>query len=128
VGKRLKIEQREFRFTRRMIRESLGWGQTALKKHLERLAEMEYLLSQRSGSRRCEYELIYDGRGREGQPTMCGLIDVTKLAGEAGQSLTTPTSSSPPNGSSSPQDHPENTPLSHKVGNKNHEKTNGKPC
>jgi len=136
--KRLKIEQREFRFTRRMIRESLGWSQTALKKHLERLMEMEYVLTHRSGSRRCEYELIYDGRGREGQPTMCGLIDVAKLTGAAGvPSITTDeklVSSSPPNGSSSPlpvssspQDHPKNTPLSSEVVKENHVKNNGKP-
>ncbi len=42
---RLKIEQREFRFTRRMIREAIGWSQTALKKHLDRLLEMEYVIA-----------------------------------------------------------------------------------
>jgi len=40
---------------------------------------MEYVLAHRSSGRGNEYELLYDGRGREGQPTMCGLIDVNKL-------------------------------------------------
>jgi len=34
--------------------------------------EMEYLFSIAAASS-IEYELLYDGRGREGQPTMCGL-------------------------------------------------------
>ncbi len=113
--KRLEVAQREYRFSRRMVRETLGWNQTALKKHLDRLEEMEYLLSHRSGGRRVEYELLYDGRGREGQPTMCGLIDAGKLM----KSTTTKQHSSPPtpsssplNSASSPLDHPKNTPLS----------------
>jgi hypothetical protein len=98
-----------------MIREAIGWNQTALKKHLDRLMEMEYLIQHRGGGRRIEYELLYDGRGREGQPTMCGLIDVAKLI----ESATTTNDSSPLKGSSSPLsrqssplDHPENTPSS----------------
>ena len=101
--KRTQVEQREYRFTRRMVREALGWNQTSLKKHLDRLIEMEYVLSHPSGSRRQEYEMLYDGRGREGQPTMCGLIDVAKLTG-------TTIPSSPLQPSSSPQDHPVITP------------------
>jgi DNA primase catalytic core len=74
-----QLQLREFRFTRRDIREVLGWNQTALRKHVERLIEMEYILPHRGVGRRVEYELLYDGRGREGQPTLCGLIDVSKL-------------------------------------------------
>ena len=74
-----QLQLREFRFTRRDIREVLGWNQTALRKHVERLIEMEYMLPHRGVGRRVEYELLYDGRGREGQPTLCGLIDVNKL-------------------------------------------------
>ena len=130
---RLKIDQREFHFTRRMIRESLGWSQTALKKHLDRLVEMEHVLPHRGGGRRIEYELQYDGRGREGQPTMCGLIDVTKLPGSAKQPSTTnnvssplDTESSPSESESSPQDHPKNTPLSSPAPNGKPRKTRAK--
>ena len=100
---RLQLEQREFRFTRRMVRESIGWSQTALKKHLDRLMEMEFIIPHRGSGRRVEYELLYDGRGREGQPTMCGLIDPSKLpGGSASSTPTTSTSSSPPEPPSSP--------------------------
>lgn len=74
-----KLEAKEYRFTRRFVRERLGWGQSQVKLHVDRLLEMEYILPHRGSGRRVEYELLYDGRGREGQPTMCGLIDVTKL-------------------------------------------------
>ncbi len=111
----LKIEQREYRFTRRMVRESLGWNQTALKKHVDRLIEMEFIIPHRGSGRRIEYELIYDGRGREGQPTMCGLLDAASLP----KAMTTTKVSSPPIDqssplvtASSPLNHPENTPTS----------------
>ena len=105
-----EIEQAEFRFSRRRLREALGWSQTALKRHLERLLEMEYVLGHRAGARATEYELLYDGRGREGQPTLCGLIDPSKL-----QPITTTTipkerSSTHPNGGSSHQE-PSSSPL-----------------
>lgn len=111
---RLKIEQREHHFTRRMVRESLGWSQTALKKHLDRLIEMEFVIPHRGTGRRVEYELLYDGRGREGQPTMCGLIDAGSLPGLAKSTTTTASSSpledqsSPLVTASSPPDHPKN--------------------
>jgi len=75
--KRLEIDQTEFAFSRRMVRESLGWNQTQLCIHFQRLTEMDYLLVRRGGrGSTLVYELLYDGRGREGQPTLCGLIDV----------------------------------------------------
>jgi DNA primase catalytic core len=107
-----QIEQTEFRFSRRSLREALGWSQTALKRHLERLLEMEYVIGHRAGARATEYELLYDGRGREGQPTLCGLIDPSKL-----QPITTTTvpkepSSTHPNGCSTQQE-PSSSPLEH---------------
>ena len=75
----LVVDQHEFRFTRRVLREALGLSQTAIKRHLERIIDMEYIIVHRAGSRMCEYELLYDGRGREGQPTLCGLLDPAKL-------------------------------------------------
>jgi len=116
---RLGLEQSEYRFTCRFVRERLGWSQTALKKHLDRLIEMEYVVPHGAGGRRIEYELLYDGRGREGQPTMCGLIDVKKLTEASDSSSATTNASSPLNrvsspleAESTPQDHPKNTPLS----------------
>ncbi|MEM9369337.1 MAG: DNA primase, partial [Planctomycetota bacterium] len=60
-----QLDQKEYRFTRRFIRERLGWVQTQVKLHVDRLLEMEYVISHRGGGRRVEYELLYDGRGRE---------------------------------------------------------------
>jgi len=37
------VEQRCFRFTRRQVREAVGWGNTQLKVHLRRLEEMKLL-------------------------------------------------------------------------------------
>jgi hypothetical protein len=109
------IEQVEFRFSRRRLREALGWSQTALKRHLERLLEMEYIIGHRVGARATEYELLYDGRGREGQPTLCGLIDPSKLQPVTTTTVPMKPSSTHPNGgssqgepSSSPQEHTDN--------------------
>ena len=73
------LDAREYRFTRRFVRERLGWGQTQVKLHVDRLLEMEYVVAHRGGGRRVMYELLYDGRGEGGQPAMCGLIDAEKL-------------------------------------------------
>jgi len=57
----------EYRFTRRDVRESTGWGQTQLKTHLRRLEDMEYLIVHRNGlARRFTYELQHDARAAEG--------------------------------------------------------------
>ncbi len=94
----LVVDQHEFRFTRRVLREALGWSQTAIKRHLERIIDMEYIIVHRAGSRMCEYELLYDGRGREGQPTLCGLLDPAKL--KPIEPITTIDSTHPNGGSS----------------------------
>lgn len=121
-----QLKQSEYRFTRRFVRENLGWGQTQVKLHLDRLMEMEYVIQHRGSGRRVEYELLYDGRGREGQPTMCGLIDLTKL------STTKPSSGSEPQSSgqtieSSALNRVTIGPSSEQLHEANHAKTNGKP-
>jgi DNA primase len=73
-----QLMQNEARVTRKQIRDRYGWGQTQLKMHLDKLVEMEYVLPHKTSTRLVEYELLYDGRGREGQPTLPGLIDPTK--------------------------------------------------
>jgi len=58
----------------------LGWGATQLRNHLERLCRWEYVVPDGGGrGKLVEYHLLYDGRGDEGQPTLCGLIDPSKL-------------------------------------------------
>ncbi|MEJ2416554.1 MAG: CHC2 zinc finger domain-containing protein [Exilibacterium sp.] len=74
------LEQKDFRFSRRDVREFTGWGNTQLKVHLGRLEDMEYLLTHR-GSRGQSYlyELLYDGEGQEDKARLMGLIDTEKL-------------------------------------------------
>ena len=51
-----------------------------MRKHLARLLELEYILVHRTGrGNQREYELLYQGEGRDGQPFVLGLIDVLKL-------------------------------------------------
>nr|NIM17885.1 hypothetical protein [Candidatus Aminicenantes bacterium]NIN24018.1 hypothetical protein [Candidatus Aminicenantes bacterium]NIN47734.1 hypothetical protein [Candidatus Aminicenantes bacterium]NIN90662.1 hypothetical protein [Candidatus Aminicenantes bacterium]NIO87323.1 hypothetical protein [Candidatus Aminicenantes bacterium] len=84
--KRLKTPRSEFWFTRRRLREYCGWGNTQLKVHLRRLEDMEYVLVHKGyqsnrglHSNSYEYELIYDGKGKDGSKFLMGLIDVNKL-------------------------------------------------
>lgn len=76
---RLHIKRSELRFTRRQIRAVTGWGDTQLKVHLGRLAELEYVLAHRGASGPSggvggfHYELLYDGDGNTDTPFMMGL-------------------------------------------------------
>ena len=75
------LHEIEIRFTRRQVREQLGWGATQLRVHLERLCRWEYVVAHGGGrGALTQYELLYDGRGYEGQPTVCGLIDPNALS------------------------------------------------
>ncbi len=81
---RLAIKQSDLRFTRRDIRNWIGWSDSALKIHLHRLEEMEYLLLHRSGKGQSYvYELLYSGEGNDGGKFIMGLIDPEKLKYDA---------------------------------------------
>ena len=59
---RLKLEQSDFRFSRREVRAHTGWGHTQLKTHLHRLEELEYLIVHRGGrGQTFVYELNWSG-------------------------------------------------------------------
>jgi hypothetical protein len=67
------------RFSRREVREWAGLGDTPLRKHLERLVELEYLLTHRGQrGQSFEYELVYDGDGSDATH-LTGLLDVTTI-------------------------------------------------
>ncbi len=75
------ISQADFRFTRRQVREALGWGDTQLKVHLGRLTELEYLVAHRGKlGRSYAYELLYQGDDAGGRAKLLGLIDCSRLA------------------------------------------------
>jgi DNA-binding transcriptional ArsR family regulator len=74
-----EIEQRFALFSRREIREHLGWSISQVRIHLERLREMEYVCT-RSGctGSAFQYELLIDV-SEETENIHTGLIDAGKL-------------------------------------------------
>jgi hypothetical protein len=73
---RLGLKRSDLRFSRRQIRALTGWGDTQLKVHLSRLAELEYVLVHRvKAGNAHEYELLYDGEGEAGKRFVMGLSD-----------------------------------------------------
>ena len=83
INRRAKDEAKPrhaIRFTQRELREAFAWGDYQLRRHLNRLVELEYILSYRTGAKnQREYELLYDGQGRAGEKFLLGLTDVEKL-------------------------------------------------
>ena len=78
---RLGMRRSDYRFSRREVREATRWSDTALKVHLARLVEMEYLLAHRGGrGQSFVYELVYDGGPATTRPHLSGLIDVAQLS------------------------------------------------
>lgn len=92
------VARAEVRFTRRALREALGgWGDTQLRLHLDRLAELEYLVSERGGlgthGGQVRYSLRWDGplngedeggTGASQRAHLCGLVDPATLASPSG--------------------------------------------
>ena len=83
VTKRSQQEKKPralIRFTQRELREAFGWSDFQIRKHLARLVELEYVLVHRTGhGNQREYELLYDGQGRDGRRFLLGLVDTNKL-------------------------------------------------
>lgn len=71
------VSRGEFRFTRRQVREVLGWGDTQLKVHLSRLTEFEYARVQRARDGGYEYTLLFESA--DGGRFLPGLADVAAL-------------------------------------------------
>ena len=77
-----KMNQRDFRFSRRDIRTFTGWSDGQLKIHCRRLEELEYLLVHRGGRGQCiVYELLYSAGDSNGKHVM-GLLTPQILTGE----------------------------------------------
>jgi hypothetical protein len=77
---RQKVKRNELRFSRRQLREAITWGDTQLKIHLARLAELEYLVTHRSKCNGFEYELVYDMADADNGLRFPGLADIEALA------------------------------------------------
>jgi hypothetical protein len=79
-AKQQKLSRNLVRFRQRQLRESFSWRDCQVRKHLKRLIELEYVLAHRTGHGNAkEYELLYDGQGRDGESFLLGLIDPAKL-------------------------------------------------
>ena len=77
---RQAMDQRDYRFSRRDIRDFTQWSDGQLKIHCSRLTEMEYLLVHRGGrGQSLVYELLYDGQGDDHQAHLMGLINPENL-------------------------------------------------
>lgn len=79
IAKEKALEWPQIRLSRFDIRKATRWGDTALKVHLRRLVELEYLAVHRRGGLGFEYELLYRGEGEDGGKFMLGLIDMDEL-------------------------------------------------
>jgi len=75
-----KKPRSQIRVTQRELRESFGWSDSQIRKHLARMVELEYALVHRTGhGNQREYELLYNGQGRDGERFLLGLVDTDKL-------------------------------------------------
>ena len=74
-----KTRRSDFHFSRRTLREAITWGDTQLKMHLARLAELEYLVAHRSKNNGYEYELVYDMASTDNTLRFPGLADIDAL-------------------------------------------------
>ncbi len=74
-----QIDRSVVRFTRRQLREELGWGDTQLKVHLARLVDLELVSAHRVEHGIFLYELAWNGAaGRDGGRFMVGVTDPTQ--------------------------------------------------
>ena len=79
VEQRMQAQQlprTDIRFSRRDVRDTSGMSDTQLRVHLERLVQLEYLLTHRgTRGQSFEYELLYDGDG-QASAHLSGLLEI----------------------------------------------------
>jgi hypothetical protein len=110
-----KIDRADCHFSRRELREFIGWGDTQLRVHLERLVSLEYIITHRgSVGQTFVYELVYDGGGKDGGRFLPGLLDIERLRGPhlAGVNGSLAGTSRPQNGPSAARSRGVSVPVS----------------
>jgi hypothetical protein len=104
------VERSQVRFTRRQLREQLGWGDTQLKVHLARLVDLELVTAHRADSGgSLVYELAWSGEGVDGRRFMIGLTQpdtLTTASTTAGRSGLHDDRSAPGRGAVGPRSAP----------------------
>lgn len=87
VGERSRAEQVDrdlIRFTRRQLRETVGWGDTQLKVHLARLVDLELVTAEKGPRGGLVYDLAWDGTQHHGR-AVTGLVDLATLTATTGE-------------------------------------------
>ena len=70
----LGIERKDYRFSRRDVRQYTGWSDAQVKRHLHKLEELEYLIVHHGGrGQTIVYELFFDRPADPRQPFLPGL-------------------------------------------------------
>ena len=73
------MDQCDYRFSRREVREYVGWTDFQIKTHMKKLEQMEYLLVHRGGrGQSFVYELLYNGEGQQGERFLMGLTNINE--------------------------------------------------
>ncbi len=76
----LQMERKDFRFSRRDVRQFTGWSDAQVKRHLHKLEELEYLIVHHGGrGQSMVCELYFERPADPIQPFLPGLIDIEKL-------------------------------------------------
>jgi len=76
-----KMSRTDFRFTRKDVRSFTKWTDFQVKTHLYRLVALEYVLVHHGcRGQTFVYELLYDGKGRDGAARLPGLIEPEEIA------------------------------------------------
>jgi DNA primase len=85
VCSREKITRGEYRFTRRDVRERIGWSDFQVQVHISKLVSLEYVLVHRGGrGQSFVYELLFDPElVKSGQLQLMGLIDPAHFGDDA---------------------------------------------
>lgn len=100
------------RFTRRDVRAACGLSDPQVRKHLDRLVELEYLLVHK-GSRGSSfvYELVFGGDIDDPTPRLAGLVDVDALTSMTSTSTPQGPNLDPPAGDLDPSSTPQRPPV-----------------
>jgi hypothetical protein len=78
--KQRAIEQVDYRFNQRQVRQYTGWSDYQVKSHMRKLVSLEYVLVHKGGRGQCMvYELLYNGEGKDGDRFLMGLVDPAEL-------------------------------------------------
>lgn len=74
MARQRALPRDKIRLSRREIRERLKWSEPQVRRHLEKLLQLEYVLCHRmpGTATRFHYELLYDGQGKNGEAFLMG--------------------------------------------------------